>query len=258
MKKPPPTITGSFDKGREGSVAVNFGRSAGVLCWDGCRLKHAGCYAEDLERMRPNSALSRKLLRMEKLTPAQICNAARAEILARVSVGYSIPWLRFAVLGSMPWPRDWPGQSIKALRLLLEDCRAFAVPVHLPCESPAKAKWYQSKVGDLCCVRQSIQTNGVRAAGPCAFVAGIDIVGGNAARETINGVRTTRTKAKRLQAARELAARRQEATGRTARVCPEIAWKFTKKTEPSPRVKCGAGGCTWCADADVDVVYPKT
>jgi hypothetical protein len=183
-----------------------------------------------------------KLEQLAIMTPAQICNGARHELLARLAAGWSVPWVRFAALGAMPAPRDWRGTSIKALVALLSDLRDYRVPVHFPEASPARAKWYREQLGDLVTVRQSIQTGGVRAAGPVSMVAGKDIRGRGSRRL-------------RLAAAIAKAKARTAATGRGCVVCPEQAWHVVKKTEAPQIHKCGEGGCTACADGKRDVVY---
>ena len=152
-------ILGGFGKGTPESAAVSPSRSAQDNCDDVCRWKGNGCYAEPLEVRYPG--LGRKLDRHQKMPPQNLCNLAAYE-LSQFDAG-SLDWFRVAVNGSLPMPatvRD--SQEFKAAfhNMIAEAVRATGDPgrIHIPVESYAKHRFYQSLVADLgVVVRESLQ-----------------------------------------------------------------------------------------------------
>jgi hypothetical protein len=199
------------------------------------------CYATSTQAQIDRRQLQAKLSRHSHTDPARIVNQALAEMQSRESV----PWLRISSFGSVPMPavaRE-NREFLTNLRRMFQWASNMGIPAHFPAEGFAKARFYRALVGDLATVRESCATDRrfIRAKGAVSVVAGRP---GTKLRE-------------RIAAARELARRRREASGRKAIVCPAIANTFASKHKASRangRAKCG--NCTACAESHVDVVYP--
>lgn len=255
-KKQPP-VCGSFSKGIEGSLSINFGVSGGSRCDVGCPHHPEStadnptwsCYAERLERRHDRVQLFRKLKRHEAMPASQVIAQAIGEIAHRLfQKRETIPWVRLSTNGSLPNPRqaarDKPLRG--RLKALLTMCRQNSVPVHIPVETERKAAWYRALIGDLAVIRESAVSvkRFLKARGAVSIVVGEKV----------------QTRKQRVQAARLVAEQRREATGRKVVVCPAIlnSWASNpcneKPIPANPRAKCGA--CTACAQPLVDIIYP--
>ena len=222
-------VLGTFSKGVEGSISINWSESGGENCSDRCKMKGAGCYAETSEAMRPN--IKQSGIKKRKLGPVQLANMAIVKLRMIRS-----PWIRFSVFGSLPMP----GQAEKSKgfkkafqNLILESLKTGA-KLHIPAETKAKAEFYQNWVNEVApevVVRESCQTeSGVLASKiPNSFVVGE------------NGDK----KAEKLESAKKLIDKLRK-QGKSVVSCPAIVRNS----------KCGK--CTACSDSRVDtVVYLK-
>lgn len=274
-------VLGSFSKGADGSVSINFGTSGGSNCSKRCihhpDSKRANatrkCYAAAVERRADRVQLHEKLKRHERMTAARLCGAALLELQRMERQGKLPPWVRFSTNGSLPMPSSAGNLFLIQLRSLVQWIVDRGIPVHLPVESHDKAEFYREAIGDLVTVRESLQTPGshTTAQGAVSWVAGADITGKN-------------IRARRIERARQEAKERREATGRKAVVCPAVCngWKLKtaqsqasgalrKHGESSPEhnetlaqvqnatvaasnAKCG--NCIACSLPSVDIVYP--
>lgn len=272
-------VLGSFSKGIPGSASLNFGLSGGRNCSTKCRHhpEHpaaadnpAGlCYAYTLEQQADRVQLKDKLARHDMLPASVIVGRAQIELDREELYGKPArPWFRFSTDGSVPGrvkaSRD--RQYIPRLRHLLETIRRRSGlnRVHFPVETPEKARFYRETVGDLCTVRESIQTenmipdtiaNHPIPDGPVSFTAGEHVPDGPGKYLRV------------LSAAAESAAAWAKRTGRKTIVCPAVRVSFLSRLKAFKRgrsaeqvkawrmgAKCGS--CRACAMAHVDVVYP--
>lgn len=235
-------VLGEFGKGAPGSLALNFAPSGGENCATSCPYHPestaanaapggARCYAARTEARPDRQGLSAKLERHAAAGADAVLEAADAELAAR---GYRAPWLRVSAFGSVP-PKPPP-----RLRRLLERLAGAGTPVHLPVESPAKARRYRQAVGDIVAVRESVATlrRWRTAPGPVSSVAGS----------------MAESPRERVTAAKAAAADRARRTGRRVVVCPAVAERALRGRRATGSAKCGR--CTACADPAVDVVYP--
>ncbi len=251
------SILGTFGKGVENSISINFGLSAGNNCETNCQHhpnNNGACYAVRVEIRPDRKGLTDKLARHEAMPGWMICGKAIIEIKKLLSRGYTIPWARFSTNGSLPKPSEIRNDKLfrtqfRALIKLLSD---NAIPMHLPVESNKKARFYRSLVGDLVAIRESIQK---KSRFESAVGAVSIVVGTGKLRE-------------RIETARKTAKQRTENTGRKTIVCPAVVASFKfklknrgltteQKTELKSRygkAKCGA--CTACSDPCCDIVYP--
>ena len=253
MKKAPPII-GTFGKGIDGSVSINFGVSGGADCDPACKHHPAStakdatnlCYAARWEVRPDRTQLAAKLQRHQEMPPALVLGKALFEIQQIVKRGKSVPWVRISTNGALPMPSKVRGNKLfkSQLRALLAYCASEGIPVHMPTESYAKARFYRSLVGNLAVVRESLQGGLKRlksASGAVSFVAG----------------NQSQTRLERVETARMAAKMRRESTGRKTIVCPAIlnSWAARRdKSKLNARAKCGA--CVACAMANIDIVYP--
>ena len=253
MKKPPP-ITGTFGKGIDGSVSINFGVSGGADCDPSCKHHPSStardathlCYAARSEVRPDRTQLAAKLQRHQEMPPALVLGRALLEIQQIVGRGKVVPWVRISTNGALPMPSKVRGNKLfrNQLRALLSYCADHSIPVHMPTESYAKARFYRSIVKDLAVVRESLQGGLERlesASGAISYVAGTQ----------------SQTRLERVETARMAAKTRRESTGRKTVVCPAIlnSWAARRdKSKLNARAKCGA--CVACAMANVDIVYP--
>ncbi|MDB4631894.1 hypothetical protein OAF96_00510 [bacterium] len=167
------SVLGGFGKAILNSVALNFGISGGANCDTKCRM-HPGyilpvnqkpiglenkCYAVTTEQRFDRVQLSNKLVRHEALNPAMICGRAIVELQDLLRRGFTIPWFRFCTNGPLPKVKIARKNKLflTQFRKLVELLVANDIPVHLPVETHAKAKFYRSIVGDLIEVRESLQ-----------------------------------------------------------------------------------------------------
>jgi hypothetical protein len=246
-------ILGSFGKALPDAVSINFGLSGGRNC--DVRCKHhpdstakdatKQCYAVRIEIRPDRIQLKGKLERHENMPPALVCNRATLEIITAVERGIVIPWARISTAGSLPQPEDVREDKAfrDAFRRLLETCRQYGIPVHIPVETYEKARFYRALAGDLVVIRESAQSDRrfLRAKGA------VSVVGGTPEMSRLE----------RVEKSRELAAKRRELTGRKTVVCPAITNSFAARRDPSKkndRAKCGA--CVACSLAHIDIVYP--
>lgn len=272
-------VLGSFGKGVPGSASLNFGLSGGRNCARSCRHHpdhpHAAanpadaCYAWILEKRHDRTQLRDKLARHEALPASVIVGRAHVE-LEREALHDKAPrpWFRFSTDGSLPDKRKALSDSTFARRLvaLVEfvNKRSGRGRIHLPVETAAKAAFYREILGDLCTVRESLQTPRMTPetiaahpipAGPVSFTAGEDVPAGPSRRLRV------------LAAATAAAAAWAKRTGRKTIVCPAVRVSFLSRLKAYKRgrtadevaawragAKCGA--CRACALPHVDVVYP--
>ena len=272
-------VLGSFSKGIPGSASLNFGLSGGANCSKKCRHhpEHpaaaenpAGlCYAYTLEQQADRVQLKDKLARHDSLPASLIVGRAQIE-LEREALYQKQPrpWFRFSTDGSVPGrvkaTRD--RQFIPRLRQLLKTIRQRSGldRVHFPVETAEKAAFYREAIGDLCTVRESIQTENMVPetiakhpipAGPVSFTAGESVPDGPNKYLRV------------LSAAAESAGAWAQRTGRKTIVCPAVrvsflsrlkAYKRGRSAESVKAWRMGAkcGSCRACAMAHVDVVYP--
>jgi len=240
-------VLGTFSKGVEGSVSINFGTSAGKHCDKGCAYHPANkastqagkCYAIRNETRFDRKQLMAKLKRHEATEPARIAAVALHELQGLYLRGKTVPWVRFSTHGSVPNPKDAGKKFFKTIIELLDFCDEKNIPVHLPVETARKAKFYRQKLSYHCVVRESATSEKgfIQASGPASCVAGD----------------SSMNKLERVIAAKELAAERTAATGRKAIVCPAIASRYLSG-QPNEKAKCGL--CCACAQPNVEVVYP--
>lgn len=258
MKLKPGSILGTFSKGIDGSVSVNFGVSGGANCETTCQHhpdNDGACYAARAE-IRPDRAqLADKLIRHETKPAAYICGRALFELQELISRGKTIPWVRFSTNGSLPKPSKVRRNRlfVTQFRKLVEFCVRNSIPVHIPVESYKKARFYRSLVGDLVTIRESVQ-NEKRFRSAVGQVS-IAVGHGLPLRD-------------RVEYAAEVARLRRESMDRKTVVCPAVVSSFNYKLNSRgktddekrelkarySRAKCGA--CTACSDARIDVVYP--
>ena len=262
------SVLGGFGKAILNSVALNFGISGGENCDTKCRM-HPGyilpvnqkpiglenkCYAVTTEQRFDRVQLSNKLVRHEALNPAMICGRAIVELQDLLRRGFTIPWFRFCTNGPLPKVKIARKNKLflTQFRKLVELLVANDIPVHLPVETHAKAKFYRSIVGDLITVRESLQ----------------DVKRFNTAKGSVSFVVGVGTLPERIEQARAAAKSRTDSTGRKTIVCPAVVAGFQKKLKNRglnivekedlkarySKQKCGA--CKACAQ-NVDVVYPS-
>ena len=243
-------IVGSFGKALDGSLSINFGYSAGPDCEQAC-LHHPkstaknptnACYAFRSELRPDRSQLAAKLARHQRTRPETICNKALLEIVTLQTKGKTIPWVRISTNGSVPRPSKVTDRFKEAFCRLLEHCKSAGIPVHLPVETAAKARFYRSLVGGLAVVRESAVSRRrfLETKYPVSFTAD-----GESRIESV-------------ELARQLAADRREKSGRKCVVCPAVLNSFAARRNPAmknERAKCGA--CVACAASTTDIVYPK-
>lgn len=239
------SILGTFGKGVDGSLSINFSVSGADNCDDRCVHKGSTCYAERIEKRPDRAQLAAKLARHGSMPAWQVCGRAIVEINALLAQGKTIPWLRVSTAGSLPQPEVVRGNKLFAsqFRALLQLCATHGIPIHIPVETYDKARFYRALAGSLAVIRESAQ-NAERflvATGQVSTVAGT--------RE--------HSMLERVDVARDLARERYETTGRKTIVCPAVVAGFRAKLKthaPNDKTKCG--NCTACSRADTDIVYP--
>lgn len=273
-------ILGTFSKGVDGSYSLNFHYAGGNNCDTSCRHHpdsaaenptHA-CYAAKVEQRGDRIPLLNKLKRHAKQGATFVCNAALLELQKIHLAGQQVAWLRLSTGGSLPQPADVTDSLRQALRALLTYCRQTGIDVHIPVETNEKAEFYRSIIGDLACIRESLQESGshTTAENAVSWVAGDDITTGRNIRQ------------RRIAAAMQQAAERRQATGRKTIVCPAVVAGFRLKTsqailqgakrrnnaadieaaaaevdrrrQADKRSKCGS--CKACSLSGCDIVYP--
>lgn len=252
------SILGSFSKGIENSISINFGMSAGENCETNCQhhpVNNGACYAVRAEIRPDRVQMANKLARHEAMPAWQICGKAIVEINDILRRGHVIPWARISTNGSLPKANKARKDKLfcSQFRSLVKLCVENGVPVHIPVESNKKARFYRSIVGDLVTIRESVQN--VKRFESAKGAVSIAVGAGEKLRD-------------RIEIARETAKTRTENTGRKTVVCPAVVASFNYKlknrglkqverTELKTRyskAKCGA--CTACAQSTIDIVYP--
>ena len=126
------TVIGTFGKGIQGSVTVNFSQSGGEHCDDSCSLKGNGCYACTTERMKPS--INVNLIRKESNKENYLAVLASEKAIAKLS---NAPWVRFSAFGSIYKPDSITPEMFQHLREI-----ASALDhnkVHFPVETFKKA-----------------------------------------------------------------------------------------------------------------------
>ena len=236
-------VLGTFSKAVAGGCQLNFSASGSGNCDDSCRHKGTTCYAERIESRFDRKQLLAKLRRHEVMPAWQICGAAIIELQDLKRRGHQVRWLRISSAGSLPQPDVVREDKLfrTQFRGLLAYCRHNAIPVHVPVESYAKARFYRALAGDLVVVRESTQSM-------ARFVSATDAVAG------VAGTRDD-SLATRMEKARQLARLRFTKTGRKCISCPAVEASFKRKLGMpfNPQAKCGK--CDVCAKPDIDVVY---
>ena len=232
-----PTL-GTFSKGRENSIALNFGQSGGKNCSPKCQaLKRGVCYAVHTERLKPSIAVSGE--RKEQAGFYECCLSYRLEIHKLKKQGKPIPWIRFSTFGSVP-NRPLRPHEIAAFVSLVRSFPGKS-PVHFPVETRQKRDRFKAilwahGLQDRLEIRLSCQSDKAMME---------EFSAGNAASRIVsNGA----TKRERLANAQKLAKR----LGPGARVCPAIASTVLRRPRP---VKCG--DCTLCAQFGGMILYPE-
>jgi hypothetical protein len=247
--RPKTKYLGTFSKGVEGSVAMNFSASGGKFCDRRCPHHPDStapnpsrcCYAKRCERRPDRTQLLAKLRRHEKARPDHLARLATNELRKLINRRGPLPWLRLCTNGSLPSESQASPSFTRALRNLLAVCNEHNIPVHLPVETTEKTEFYRKTLGDLAVVRQSAasQQEFLQSTQPCSFTAG----------------RPDQTRLERVQTCLELARRKRAAAGRITIVCPAIQARYiSKDNQAHPKAKCGH--CTACAKAHFDIIYP--
>jgi len=267
------SVLGSFSKAVKKAVSLNFGISGGANCATSCRhhpvhfkglFGWAGvCYAAIVETKEDRKQLAEKLARHEATPAHKIVGSALVELSRMKLHGKQLPpWFRISTNGAVPSPESALADRrfIPLLRELLSFCKENSIPVHFPVESSEKAVFYRQHVGDLCIVRESIQTHDMSPEtisthdipnGAISFTAGENVGAGKDKRKRI------------LAAATAAAAAWSKLTGRKAIVCPAVRVSFlsryktgkTKEENREWREKAKCGNCPACA-MNIDIVYP--
>ena len=238
-------ILGSFSKALPGGVAFNYGQSGGADCDRSCTYHpdstspHVSpdtmpCYAWKGEKRWDRQRLKAKQARHQATDRDELTAGAYAEVKRR----RQISWFRFSAFGSCP------AKPPRLFRELCEHLSGRKIGIHLPLESWAKTRRYRKELKGLkVAVRRSCQS--VRAflrastnENPISVVAGS----------------LSDTPRQRVAIALKLAAQRAQRTGRKCIVCPAVAVVHLRLV--APKAKCGAGGCTGCANDQWDIVYP--
>ena len=253
LRLQPGSILGTFGKGVDGSVSINFSVSGGDNCDTAC-VHHPqstannatfACYAARSE-IRPDRAqLAAKLTRHERMPAALVCGKALLELQELLRRRKRIPWVRISTNGSLPQIDDVRGNKLfrSQFRALLSFCKDNAIPIHIPVETYAKARFYRSLLGDLATIRESVQRLGrfTSASGAVSVVAGAK----------------SESRIERVEIARQVARERREATGRKCIVCPAVLNGFAARRDRSLlNINAKCGNCTACANSLVDIVYP--
>jgi hypothetical protein len=271
------SVLGTFSKGTKRARTINFGISGGKNCESSCRHHpdrfntnepHAGrCYAFNVEQRDDRTQLAAKLERLDKLPASQVIGRALVELSQMIIRAAIMPdWLRISTNGAIPKPEEATADRpfIPLLKETLKFAKQHGIPVHLPMESAAKAKFYREKIGDLAVVRESIQTPSMNPLtilnhpipdGPVSFSAGEEVPAG-------------KNKLARVLAAATLAAAAwSRLTGRKTVVCPAVRVSFLAKTTAGKNGRTPAqvekwrsankcGSCVACSLKHVDIVYP--
>jgi hypothetical protein len=250
------TPLGTFGKGVDGSIALNFGESGGQNCDINCRHHPARasssgtpggigedddgpfgmCYAARLEKQRPT--LRRSLDAKQSTEFATLCRIMAHAIKIRILEGECIPWIRFSAFGSVPMPNDLTKEDVEAFGELMEVIHETGARVHFPVESFAKYQEYSALAGWRVNVRLSLQSR--------------EMLTNNLTKDmhvSMTVGRKGQTRDERLAACNEARKERQEFTGRACVVCPSVVASMVK----GGKVKCGE--CPACA-LNVDIIYP--
>lgn len=248
-------ILGTFSKGTDGSISINFSVSGGINCNRGCRhhpdsnvpehLRTEACYAVTIEKRHDRVQLKNKLERHQSMSPAQIMGMAILEYQTKIAYGIDVPWARFSTNGSLPEPQDVKPLFVTQLRTFLMMCRDNGTKVHFPLETQAKSEFYRSIIGDLVVIRESLQNPDdiLVFRGACSMVVGEHIKTGKDIRK------------RRVEYAKQIAKLRYEKTGRKTIVCPAITSGWAKRAKKrDDQIKCG--DCPVCSNGDLDVLYP--
>ena len=246
------SILGTFGKGVDGSISLNFDVSGGDNCDIACphhpdsTAENAtnACYAARAEIRPDRSQLAAKLDRHGAMPPFLVVNRALFEIHELQRLGHKIPWLRISTNGSVPQPEQVDKSFRECFRRLLEWCRDSGIPVHFPTETYPKTRFYRALCGDLVTVRESVvdEKRFLRASGAVSVVVGSE----------------GSSRIERVTEARTVAQKRRERTGRKVVVCPAVLNSFAARRDPNlknDRAKCGA--CTACQHEEMDIVYPR-
>ena len=224
----------------KGSIAASFSNSAheskkGGFCDTACKLWER-CYAARSEVCFP--AVGKMMTRHFTAGPRAVLAMAVTEF-PRV-----FPWMRWCVYGSLPMRKDFKTAAEwnawrKEFRAANAKAKAAHADVHLPLESPAKAKAYRSILKGLdIVVRRSSQVKTAK-----------ELLKSNDHMSFVVGEIHNRPVSKAEKEANTLLAHDEaamlRANGKTVVVCP-----YRKGDNP---VLCG-DPCRACPNSDVDIV----
>jgi hypothetical protein len=260
MRLPTGSVLGTFSKGNEYSLSLNFGVSGGRHCDANC-VHHPqsiapdperNCYAVRSELRGDRAGLAHKLQRHETLPPSRVVGKAILELKELIDRGKRIDWLRVSTNGSLP---QWNSPSCSNLfksqfMALLKLCDMHNIKVHIPVETKEKADGYRNLCGSVVVIRESVQD-------PDVFVSADGAVSTSAGV----GLRLL----DRIKACQTIAKMRLEATGRKSIVCPAVTASFKRKVECDAskmpmRIKAQqlsrCGTCDACANPSIDIIYP--
>jgi hypothetical protein len=220
------TVIGTYGKGIAGSVTINFTVSGGKHCDDSCRLKGAGCYAEQTGKVKPSITVN--LEKKEANFSAYLSTLATPKGLEKIR---NAPWIRFAAFGSVPAPSSWTDDDRANLAKIAKAAEANG-RYHFPIETVEKAR-----------ALKAVGFSRVRVSDGASVEARLN---GFPVSVVVQGAKRAIGKNKRAHAAPAFErAKEYRANGVNAKVCPAIVGS----------AKCGS--CTLCADNNVAIViYP--
>ena len=230
---------GTFSKAVDGAISINFSESGGVNCSNHCTMKGNGCYAEQVEVMKPSVQVSGERKRTQGF--AVTCIQIADDINKRLSKGESIPWVRFSSFGSVP-NRGLSHLETEAFKYLISAVLATGAPVHFPVETETKRKRFQALCDD------------VDHGAIVVRVSGQTLAGAMSARRSEHATSVVwsagKTKRDRVANAKRWANAHRVSHG--AVVCPAIVSTVERKAH---KVKCGE--CKACSQSGHLVIYPQ-
>lgn len=224
------TLIGSFGKGVKNSVTVNFGVSGGVNCSDTCPLKNNGCYACNVEKMKPSITVN---LEKKQDNFSEYLTALNSE--KSIDKLNKSPWIRFSAFGSIPAIskiKKADREKFKALAASIENHQK----IHFPVETLAKYNFLKS-AGFNPRLSLSEKTSGLKNHIAKDRLISIVVAG----KKMATGKNKRANSQKAFDTMREL-----NKQGIKTKVCPAIP----------ANAECGS--CTLCANPEIKVIiYPK-
>jgi hypothetical protein len=219
------TLVGTFSKGIDGALSINFAPSGGVNCDPSCTL-FSKCYGTKTEKRQPN--ITTNLVAKSEFPMEYIRELAKAARLIATA-----PWVRFSVFGSMPNTpsKEW----VKEFQELAN--HLSPKNTHFPVETIDKAN-VVSDAGLYPRVSAGLDHDRLDAIFDHNHLASAVV--------DLGTILTYRNKKKLAPLAHAKAAEFRAKYGVSVKVCPAIIG----------HAKCG--DCKLCANPDVDlVIYPK-